>query len=166
MFFPLRNYIHHDIRHTPCMANGGSGRGVGCRASECVIPAVCHLEAMTTNERSSRTRGPHKHDLGLFYFSRFPFQFFFPCSYLFGFISRICVCRIGYRILFFLLSSFFLVISVTFYPRFPAIRIQIQIRMYISPIPSRSHFDFDFHPSPISIDFIPTNPISSAADAA
>jgi len=47
-------YLPHDIRHKPYTIHGtGGGAGAGRWESECVILAVCRLEAMATNERSS-----------------------------------------------------------------------------------------------------------------
>jgi len=73
--------IHHTTRHTPYTihGNGGGGGGVGRRAFECVIRAVCQLKAMTTSERSSRCSQAW---LGtLFLFPGSLFVSFLSCSY-------------------------------------------------------------------------------------
>jgi len=77
--FPLSNYTRRTPRHATYTihGNGDGGGGVGRRASECVVRAACQLEAMRTNERSSRCGT-------LFRFPCFLFvSFFIPVHILF-----------------------------------------------------------------------------------
>ena len=149
----------HHIRHTMHGNGSGSGGGIGRRASECMICAVCQLEAMTTSERSSRCTQ------AFFFFFPIPFSFHLS-SLLFGFISLESVC-VGRHSLFlfsagfFFFRPFFLVISVAFLfslSRYPNPKPKSECT-YLTESLSFS-FPFSFH---FRLDFISTNLISQPA---